>query len=461
MSAAGLALGLNKMLGVKAYIVNAIALLAILCLPQQARAEVFKPESFLLPNGLEVVVVTNMRAPVVAHMLWVKAGAADELPGVSGVAHYLEHLMFKGSVGLADGEYSATLARMGGRDNAFTSQDYTAYWAMVAKQDWPSFMALEAKRLRGMQVTPLSATTELAVVQAENKNVIESNPMREFGQEIASLLYGAHAYGRPTIGLKEEVANLRLADAEAFYKRWYAPNNMVLVVSGAVSSDEVRKVLASTMAKIPSREIEPPAKQQPQPLVTQRRVVKRDAVVQQPLLVKAWPAVTYGQNVAAAYALEVLAEMLGGDAGWLHRDLVVDKELAAEVSVDFDAAARYGADFRVVLAPRPDVKMQKAEEALAKSLSLFVEKGLTAEALNAAKQRLQESAVFARDSLLAPGYAFGMALATGQKVADVEAWPQRIGDVSLPELRAAAERIWQQPGQVTGLLLPAEYKDAD
>lgn len=433
-----------------------------LALAQPAVAKVYNPVTYTLANGLQLIVVPNRRAPVVHHMLWYRVGAADEEPGKSGLAHYLEHLLFKGTPDMPPGSYSKTLARQGGHDNAFTSRDYTAYFATVPTAILPQLMWMEADRMHNLTLTPAVARPELDVVLAERRQRTDDDPHGRFAEKIQKVVFGDHAYGRPVIGWRSEVEAMTDVTAMEFYKKWYAPNNAVLVISGDVVPERVAALAAATYGRLEARDSPPRANLQAVqvPRHAAMKLTVKDPDVQQPLLQRIYIAPSARTDATRVpYALQVLSEILdGGAVGRLYRQLVVKQKLATSVDVGYNASARDRAEFTIGLALTPGIDHERVNGALDRLLQDIMQRGVTQAEVAQAKKRLQRHAAFARDSLMAPGYAFGVALTTGGAIADVEDWPQKIGAVRREDVNAAARQLLAHAGNVTGFLLPAEGK---
>ncbi|MEM8553163.1 MAG: pitrilysin family protein, partial [Pseudomonadota bacterium] len=270
--------------------------------------------TFVLDNGLEVVVIPDRRAPIVTHMLWYRVGSADEPPGKSGIAHYLEHLMFKGTEEHPGNTFSAAISRVGGRENAFTSNDYTAYFQQVAKEHLAKMMAFEADRMKGLVLSEEVSVPELNVVLEERRSRVETRPGAELGEAMDAALFVNHPYSDPIIGWPDEVANLTYRDALQFYVDHYRPKNAVLVVAGDVNADDIRTLAQETYGTIPDTAA-PPVRERPQAqkIRADRTVVLNDARVRQPFTQVGWlvPSYTTAQP-GEAEALDVLAEVLGG-----------------------------------------------------------------------------------------------------------------------------------------------------
>jgi zinc protease len=436
--------------------VPALALLAAVLAALPARAGVFDPTTFTLANGMQVVVIENHRVPIVSHMVWYKVGAADEVPGKSGLAHLLEHLMFKGTPSVPPGEFSKIVARNGGRDNAFTSSDYTGYYQNVAVDKLELVMRMEADRMRNLVLDEANFRTERDVVMEERRSRTENSPGALLSEQMEATLYLNSPYHRPVIGWPDEIAALTLDDALAFYRRWYAPNNAILVVAGDVTADTVRPLAETYYGAIARADTPPRLRTDEPPHRAERRVTLKDGRVAQPSWSRLYLAPSLGAgDRAMAYPLEVLADLVGGGAtSRLYRSLVVEKGAAAAVSADYDSVAVGRTAFRVAASPRPGVPLDKLEGLIERELARIVKEGFTPDEVERAKTRLRASAAYGRDSLHTGAQTLGQALASGLSVEEVEAWPDRIAAVTPAQVAAAAAAVFNPKSSVTGLLLP-------
>ncbi len=421
-----------------------------------APAQVFSPTTFTLDNGMQLVVVENHRAPIVTHMVWYKVGAADEPPGKSGIAHFLEHLMFKGTKTRAPGEFSDIIARNGGRENAFTAYDYTGYFQTVAADRLGLMMELEAGRMTGLVLTDDVFQPERQVVLEERSQRVESSPGGILGEQVRAATFQNHPYGLPVIGWEHEIRGLTLADVEDFYATWYAPNNAILVVAGDVDPAAVHALAERHYGPIPAAVLPQRRRPAEPPQRAARRVVLEDARVQQPSWNRRYIAPSYSAgDTEYAYALQVLAEVFGGgSSGRLFRSLVVEQALAASAGAWYQADSLDLGTFGTFFSPRPGVEVDVIEAALAAEVEKLLADGVTADEVARAKQRLVDSAVFARDSLSTAARALGSALASGQTADDVEAWPDRIAEVTVEQVNEAARAVLRDVTSTTGVLLP-------
>jgi len=423
---------------------------------------VFFPETFTLANGMQVVVVTNRRVPVVTHMVWYRVGAADEERGTSGIAHFLEHLMFKGTEKLAPGAFSRIVAKNGGRDNAFTSWDYTAYYQNVARDRLELVMSMEADRMANLRLTDEVVLPERDVVLEERRQRTDNEPASRLSEQMNATLYVHHPYGIPIIGWPQEIAKLTRADAEAWYKAWYTPNNAILVVAGDVTAEELKPLAEKYYGPVAPRAVPERKRVEEPPLSAARRVILRDAEVRQPAMHRAWVAPSYRRDPDGhAYALQVLAEVMSsGATGRLYRSLVVEQKIATSAWLGYSPTAWDATALSVGASPAAGVSMDKLEAALEREVAKLLEGGVTAEEVATAKRRMLAEAAYARDSLTGPAQALGAALATGQSVDDVENWPVRIDAVTADQVNAAARSVLSKPNHVTGLLLPPAGKES-
>jgi zinc protease len=351
---------------------------------------------FKLENGLEVVVIPDHRTPVVTHMIWYKVGSADETPGQSGLAHFLEHLMFKGTKKNPMGLFSQTVATIGGQENAFTSSDYTAYYQRATRDRLKMLMEFEADRMTGLVLTKEVVQPELKVVLEEQNMRVANSPGARLQEQIEAALYLNHPYGRPVIGWRQEIEKLTLDDALAFYHRFYTPNNAVLVIAGDVTADEVKKLAEETYGKVPRVTDVGPRKRPQEPVQeAPRTVTLADARVTQPSMKRVYLAPTYATALnAEAESLDVLSQILGrGSSGRLYQTLVVDKAIAVNAGAGYDGTALDYSRFSVYGSPKPGVTLGQIESAIDAVLADVIDKGVTQEEVERAKNRLIADAI--------------------------------------------------------------------
>ena len=423
------------------------------------RTDLAEPvEAFRLANGLDVVVVKDRRAPVVTHMVWYRNGSADDPVGKSGIAHFLEHLMFKGTERWPAGEFSKIVAGYGGQENAFTSFDYTAYFQRVPKEHLRAMMDYEADRMTGLSFDEGVVAPERDVVLEERRMRVDSDPAAQLGEEFSATLFFHHPYGTPIIGWEHEIEGLTRDDAFAYYQRFYTPENAILVVAGDVEPQAMLALAQETYGVIPARG-EAPRRHRPAepPPRAARRVSLSDPRVQQPSLRRAWLTPTYlSPERDHAFALDVAAEILGGGTtSRLYRRLCVEQELASGAGAYFMGSMVDRSAFQLSTSPRPGVAMAALEAGLDAALAAFLADGPTELELARARTRLVAETIFARDSQSSLARIFGASLAVGESVEDVLLWPERVEAVTAEAVTEAARLYLRPDRSVTGLLLRA------
>tara|TARA_B100000676_G_scaffold50635_1_gene49704 strand:- start:3450 stop:4805 length:1356 start_codon:yes stop_codon:yes gene_type:complete len=415
-------------------------------------AAIFNPETFTLQNGLQVVVVSNHRAPVATMIIYYKVGAMDEPAGKSGLAHYLEHLMFKGTKNHAPGEFSSIVARNGGFDNAFTSQDYTGYVTSVAADRLELILKLEADRMAGLRLTPEDIEPERKVVLEERLSRVENNPGAQLSEQAAAALYANHPYRIPIIGWQHEIEGLTQADLMDFYRAWYAPNNAVIVISGDVTVKSVKPIVERHFNALSKQNLPARTAWREPPRSAERLITLSHHLVRQPSWSRRFLAPSHGQGdeKRQILALEVLTEILsGGTTGRFYRRLIVEKGLAAHAGAWYSGDNRGPGTFGFYGSPRPGHTLDEIEAAIEEEIEKLLTSGVSDAEVRTAIERMQAEAVFARDSLGAPPRILGNALMSGQTLADVEAWPERIGQVTKEDIEAAARKVLVGGGSVT------------
>ncbi len=439
-----------------------IALLSgLLLFATPAQAAVFFPQTATLANGLSVVLIQNKLSPAVAQMVWYQVGAADDPAGRSGLAHYLEHMMFKGTQAVPDGALSEIIAGQGGENNAYTSYDFTTFHEVVAASQLPLIMQLEADRMRGLLFDPEKAASEMSVVKSERQQRTGNHPQGLFTEKMRAALFSAHPYGRPVIGWSDDLAQLTPHDAHAFYKSFYAPQNALVVISGNVTMESVLANAAATFGRVEGGAVIPRTPLPPLPPSKNERVIMQDARVTQASVTAQTRVPSRITGRASSYALEVLAETLdGGEVGLLYRHFVLDTKTASGVSVAYDPIARGDSVLSWGAIPAGGAEVRDLEQQIKAWLSQKAKKGLSAVEVAGAKKRLETAAIFARDHLLAPAQIMGEALAVGLSVEEVEAWPRRIHAVSTAQVNAAFREVMQREW-VTGILEPVPFKKTE
>jgi zinc protease len=414
---------------------------------------------FTLDNGLEVVVIEDHRAPVVTQMLWYRAGSADETPGVSGVAHFLEHLLFKGTKTMAPGEFSATVARNGGSDNAFTSYDYTAYFQRIAADRLELIMRMESDRMTNLQLDEADILTERNVIIEERNQRVENSPGALFREQKNAMQYLNHRYGVPIIGWRHEMEGLDLDAALDYYRTFYAPNNAILIVAGDVTPEDVRQLAETYYGPIPANPALPErARPQEPPQLAERRITMRDARVSQPYVTRSYlaPERDSGDQQKAA-ALTLLADILGGgQTSHLAEKLQFQTQTAVQVGASYSGLSLDDTTFNLFVMPAPGTTLEQAEAAMDDALITFLETGVDAEQLERIKMQIRASETYARDDAGGLAQRYGQALTQGLTVADVQAWPEILEATTAEEIMQAAREVLDRTQSVTGWLMAPE-----
>jgi zinc protease len=411
---------------------------------------------FTLANGLELVVIPDHRAPVVTHMIWYKVGAADETPGKSGLAHFLEHLMFKGTAKNPTGRFQQVVARVGGQENAFTSNDYTGFFQRVPSDKLKTVMEFEADRMTGLQLTDQVVLPERDVILEEQNQRIANNPRARLSEQIDAALFLNHPYGKPLIGWRHEMEQLTRDDAIGFYRRFYAPNNAVVVIAGDVEPEAARKLAEESYGKVARHDnIRPRQRPQEPPPVAARSLTLADPRVEQPLMQRIYLVPSFATaKRGESEALEVLAHILGsGNNSRLYRALVVDKPVAVAAGAGYDSSMLDMSKFAVVGVPRPGITLPQFESEADTVIAEVIAHGVSAEELERAKSRMIADAVYAQDNQMSMARWYGTALVTGASVNDVRRWPDRIRAVTAEQVQDAARQWLDKRRSVTGYLI--------
>ena len=410
--------------------------------------------TFTLENGMEAVVIEDHRAPVVVHMLWYRAGAADEKPGVSGIAHFLEHLLFKATDTMEAGEFSRVVEENGGSDNAFTSWDYTAYFQRVAADRLELMMQMEADRMRNINLTEEDIVTERKVILEERSQRTDSDPGALFGEQRNAAQYLNHPYAIPIIGWRAEMEQLDREDALEFYRTYYAPNAAVLIVAGDVNPAEVE-----AMAKTHYGPLEPtvdlPERVRPQepPQLAERRITFEDPRAAQPYVIRTYlaPERDAGDQKMAA-ALTMLADILGGSSATsvLGTALQQDSQKSVYTSAFYSGLSYDDTTFGLVMVPTPDLSLEQAEAEMDAVIAQFMVDGVDPKQLARVKRQILAAEIYAQDDVAGLGRQYGAALTSGLTVEDVQDWPKTLADVTEDDIMAAAALVFDRDKAVTG-----------
>jgi zinc protease len=414
-----------------------------------------------LANGLEIVVIEDHRAPVITHMIWYRNGSADDPLSKSGIAHFLEHLMFKGTSNHPQGKFSEIIADLGGQENAFTSNDYTAYFQRVAKEHLDVCMDYEADRMKNLVLSDEEVTPERNVVLEERRMRTDSDPSEQLGEALQAALFTQHPYGRPIIGWSHEIEGLDRTDALAYYDRFYTPENAILVVAGDVEAPEVIALAEKYYGPLSARGA-PPKRfrpREPEPRA-HRLVTLADEKVEQPTLQSIFLVPSYKSAAPGeAEALEVLAHLLGGGhTSLLFKTLVIDEKLAVMAGAHYQGTSVDDTRFYVYAVPAQGVSLERLDAAIDAVIARAAQTVSEAD-VQRAKTRLVAEAIYAQDNQATLARWYGASLAAGLRLEDVAQWPARIEAVGAEDVKKAVRWLDKRRG-VTGYLLPAETEGA-
>ncbi len=409
-----------------------------------------------LANGLRVIVKEDRRAPTVVHMVWYRAGAMDEKDGTSGVAHVLEHMMFKGTKTLKPGEFNQRVAAAGGRDNAFTSLDYTAYFQIVPKGALPEMMQLEADRMANLVLSPEEFAAEIQVVMEERRLRTEDNPEARVYEGLKAAAFMAHPYRRPIIGWMDDLKSMTWQDARDWYRDWYAPNNAYVVVAGDVDHKEVFRLAEQTYGRHKAKPL-PIRKPQNEPPQQGMRRVTVKAPAQLPYLMMAWkaPKLLDIDKEREPFALEVLSSLLdGNDAARFPKRLVRGEKIAQSAGAGYDASVRGETQFILAGQPAAGKTVAELEAALRHEIKRIQDEGVTEEELKRVKTQTIAAQVYKRDSLMAQAMEIGHTEASGLNWRDIDKLLDKIRSVTAEEVQAVAKKYFTDDTLTVAVLDP-------
>lgn len=424
-----------------------------LLLGAAAQAEVFERT---LPNGLKVVVKEDRRAPVVVQQIWYKAGSMDERTGVTGIAHVLEHMMFKGTATVHAGEFSKRIAAAGGRENAFTSYDYTAYFQQLHKSKLPLAIQLESDRMRNLKLSPEEFAREVKVVMEERRLRTDDEAHALLQEKMMAAIYEEHPYQHPVIGWMNDLESLTAGDAKAWYDRWYAPNNATLVIAGDVQAEEVFALAQKYYGAIPKRAMQPRRNyDEPKQLGIKRLVVKAPAEL--PHLVMSFHAPTVQKPAQdwKPYAMEILAGVLdGNESARLNKRLVREQQVASAVGAGYDSVSRGPGLFTIEATPSEGKTVIDVEIALRKEIEQLVKEGVSEEELQRVKAQVTAAEVYKRDSLFYQAMQIGQMESIGLGHRAIPVMLEKLQAVTAEQVRQVAEEFLKDDNLTVAVLDP-------
>jgi len=416
-----------------------------------------------LKNGMEVVVIPDHRAPVVTHMVWYRVGAADEPRGVSGIAHFLEHLMFKGTEKIPPGEFSKIVARNGGQDNAFTGHDATAYFQRVAKDRLPLVMEMEADRMTNLRLLEKDVLTERKVILEERRSRVENDPSSILGEQMMAAMYHSHPYGIPILGWEHEMRELNRQVALEFYQRYYAPNNAILVVAGDVTSEQVTKLAEKTYGKLKPQtdRVRVPRPKEP-PHRAPIRIKLEDARASRPTIQRFYLVPSYSvAEPGEAEALDLMMKILGeGSTSRIYKKLAVKQKISASAGGWYSATGLDSGSIGIYAVASDNVDAKTLETSLDATIAELIEKGVTQKELDRARNSHIASYIYGADNQTSLARRYGWGLVNGRTIADIESWPDKLEKVTVGDIQKVARKYFDLNQSVTGVLVPVEKQKA-
>lgn len=419
-----------------------------------ARSHLFDIYEHKLTNGITVLVVENHKAPIVKQMVWYKVGAVDEKLGKGGTAHLLEHLMFRGSKKIPDGDFNRIMQINGAESNAFTSHDYTAYHQNLDISKLELAMALEADRMQNLDFSDEAFLIERDIVFQERKQMVENNPLSIFYETLQKDLWQFSPYAKPVTGQENEILSLSKKDVMDFYKNYYTPENVVIVISGDIQAQTAFKLAEKYYGKIPVR---PTAKKAHFPQInnyTQTKLFMKLPRVQLPRIVRRYIVDSYNTHPEKIYALSVLSAYLGeGDTSQIYKELVVKRKKAIGVSSSYDYAARGQGTFNFSLIPAQGVSTEELTIALDEAIANAID-NINHEKITKVKNKMLAGLIYLKDNPFDAAYIVGSLYTIGMSKEDIQNYADYINQVDAQSVRQAAQEIFTTVPMVEGVVIP-------
>ncbi len=425
----------------------------------QAQADSEQPiEQFSLANGMKVIVLPNHRVPAVNHMLWFRIGAADDPDGKSGLAHFHEHVMFKGSPKFGQGEYTRLVDLNGGNHNAFTGHDATSYYVTIAKEKLPLVMELEADRMKALTVFDEEALKENEVIREERRQMTDNSPDAQLQEQMNAALFRNHPYHNPVIGWMHEMKGLTKQDVLDFHSKFYHPNNAILIVSGDITAAELKPLAEKYYGGLPKKSVPPRIWKQEPPQISARSVTLHHPHVKQPSFSRDYIATSIAQSdMKHALSVYVMAYLLGGGKNSeLYQSLVVEQKLAASVDTNYNLFSRGDGELSIDITPENNVTLATIEQALDKSLAEFLKKDTDGEKLARAKKAMKAETIYGREGLTSISNIMGWIVTADLPPETYNQWNDLIDSITADDIKGAAKNSLKIEQSVTGYLLPQE-----
>ena len=415
--------------------------------------EINSPHSFVLKNGMKVIVIENKRAPVIAQMVWYNFGSGIEETGKSGLAHFMEHLMFKGTRKFPDSYYSDYISKIGGSENAFTSYDYTAYYQIFPKSELKKMMKMEADRMTNLTLTKENVEIEKQVILEERFQRIESDPSSKLDESMRSILFPNHYYGRPIIGWRHEIEGLRYEDVLSFYKENYKPNNAILVLSGDVDLEKAKKLSKKYYGKIRKGKSEPILKVTDPDLNTNIFVKMKHSTVKQPIWKKFYRTISYKSDVNNSIALDMGFKMVAsGTSSLLYQNLVEEKKIFSVVGGYFQGLTKGEGNVYLYAISKEKKPSYEIDKIIMNEFMEIIKEKLTPKRFEIEKKKYYFDTIYKKDGVLNPAQIYGEALTVGLSLDDIKKWQERVNNVSLNDVKRALEKLYENKNFVIGEL---------
>ena len=409
--------------------------------------------SFKLKNGMEVVVIENKRAPVIAQMIWYNFGSGIEKTGKSGLAHFMEHLMFKGTRKFPDNYYSNFISKIGGSENAFTSYDYTAYYQVFPKSELKKMMKMEADRMTNLTLTQENVEIEKRVILEERFQRIESDPSSKLDESMRSILFPNHYYGRPIIGWRHEIEGLSYEDVLSFYKENYKPNNAILVLSGDVDLEKAKKLSKKYFGKIRKGKQESKPKVTDPDLNTNIFVKMQHPTVKQPIWKKFYRTISYKSDIDNSIALDMGFKIVAsGTSSLLYQNLVEDKKIFSVVGGYFQGLTKGEGNVYLYAISKEKKDSNEIDKIIMNEFKKIINEKLTSERFEIEKKKYFFDTIYKKDGVLNPAQIYGEALTVGLTFDDINKWQERLNNISLNDVKKALEKLYENKNYVIGEL---------
>ncbi len=416
--------------------------------------ENFEPSEIILQNGMKVIFIPNTRAPVIAQMVWYNFGSGIEEKGKSGLAHFMEHLMFKGTRKFKDSYFSDYISKIGGSENAFTSYDYTAYYQVYPKAELKKMLQMEADRMTNLTLTKQNVEIEKRVILEERFQRIESDPSAKLDESMRSILFPNHYYGRPIIGWKHEIENLNYDDVLNFYKKNYKPDNAILVLSGDIDIKNAKKYVKKYFGKIKNKKHKKIEKLVDPDLSTNVFVTMKHSTIKQPVWKKFYRTFSYKEDLKKSLALDIGLKILaGGSSSLLYQKLVEQKKIFSVVGGYYQGLTKGEGSIYLYAIPRSDMNLENVNKIIMDEVKDIISEKLTQKRFEIEKKKYFFDMIYERDGVLNPAQFYGEALTIGLKLDDIKSFSNSVKNISINDVKKSLEELYLNKNYVIGQLI--------